>query len=176
MAAGKGRSLKLKIDIRAKLNVEPKSKKNIKNPAMASASDQTPPSPMENAPEPTSPFHYTGIGPLQSQQPMSRASASLAAARRRRSSKGSISSSLKRSASTPNVRGLVTAESGMSLVDKRRNKLGYHRTSVACGRSYPIHGREQHVLLRAQVTADDARYDVCSPWMIPRIVVRTASG
>ncbi|KAL8683472.1 MAG: hypothetical protein Q9186_000512 [Xanthomendoza sp. 1 TL-2023] len=87
---------------------------------------------MDTAPEPTSPFDYTAIGPLQSQQPMSRASASLAAARRRRLSKGSMSSSLKRSASTPDVRGLLTPESAMSL-DKRRNKLGYHRTSVACG-------------------------------------------
>ncbi|KAL8903772.1 MAG: hypothetical protein Q9171_007285 [Xanthocarpia ochracea] len=133
MAAGKGRSLKLKVDIRAKLDVQRERKNNIKNMSMASASDQTPPSPVETAPDPSSPFDHTAIGSLQSQQPMSRAAASLAAARRRRSSKGSMSSSLKRSASTPNVRGLVTAESSMSLADKRRNKLGYHRTSVACG-------------------------------------------
>ncbi|KAL8816913.1 MAG: hypothetical protein Q9223_004158 [Gallowayella weberi] len=132
MAAGKGHRLKFKIDIRAKPNVEEESKNIIKNPAMASASDQTSSPPMDTALEPTSPFDYTAIGALQSQQPMSRASASLAAARRRRLSKGSMSSSLKRSASTPNVRGLITPESAMSL-DKRRNKLGYHRTSVACG-------------------------------------------
>lgn len=133
MAAGKCRSrLKLKIDIRAKLNVD-EGDNIIKNPPMASASDQVPPSPMGSAADPISPFDYTDLGSVPSQQPMSRASASLAAARRRRSSKGSMMSSLKRSASTPNVRGLVTGESAMSMADKRRNKLGYHRTSVACG-------------------------------------------
>ena len=43
------------------------------------------------------------------------------------------SASLKRSASTPNVRGLMDGDVGMTLAEKRRNKLGYHRTSVACG-------------------------------------------
>lgn len=43
------------------------------------------------------------------------------------------SASLKRSASTPNVRGLPNGDAGMTLAEKRRNKLGYHRTSVACG-------------------------------------------
>ena len=43
------------------------------------------------------------------------------------------SASLKRSASTPNVRGLMDGDAGMTLAEKRRNKLGYHRTSVACG-------------------------------------------
>lgn len=43
------------------------------------------------------------------------------------------SASLKRSATTPNVRGLPNGEAGMTLAEKRRNKLGYHRTSVACG-------------------------------------------
>ena len=44
-------------------------------------------------------------------------------------------SSLKRSASTPNVRGhhSHSSDAGMTLAEKRRNKLGYHRTSVACG-------------------------------------------
>ena len=46
--------------------------------------------------------------------------------------------SLKRSASTPNVRGHHSHSSdvGMTLAEKRRNKLGYHRTSVACGKFY----------------------------------------
>ena len=44
------------------------------------------------------------------------------------------STSLKRSASTPNVRGHHSGDAGMTLAEKRRNKLGYHRTSVACGR------------------------------------------
>lgn len=54
--------------------------------------------------------------------------------RRRRSIKGTMPAIIKRSASTPNVRGLASADTaGTSLADKRRNKLGYHRTSVACG-------------------------------------------
>ncbi|KAL8953044.1 MAG: hypothetical protein Q9222_001094 [Ikaeria aurantiellina] len=132
MAAGKRRRLKLEIDIQARPNVV-QNKNIIKNLSMASVPDATPASPMANAPEPTSPFTYPALASIHSPQPMSRASASLAAARRRRSSKGSMSSSLKRSASTPNVRGLVAGDGGMSLADKRRNKLGYHRTSVACG-------------------------------------------
>lgn len=43
------------------------------------------------------------------------------------------SASLKRSASTPNVRGFPNGDPSMTLAEKRRNKLGYHRTSVACG-------------------------------------------
>ncbi|KAI9822940.1 MAG: hypothetical protein M1832_002965 [Thelocarpon impressellum] len=56
--------------------------------------------------------------------------------RRRRSSKlATMPAIIKRSASTPNVRGQAAAEAAaLSLAaDKRRNKLGYHRTSVACG-------------------------------------------
>ncbi|KAI4273201.1 MAG: hypothetical protein LQ337_004808 [Flavoplaca oasis] len=136
MAAGKGRRLKLQIDTRTKLDIERDSKADIRTSSMASAPDQSLPSPMDNAPNHISPLDQPVIASLHSQQPMSRASASLAAARRRRSSKGPMSSSLKRSASTPNVRGLIAPESSMSLADKRRNKLGYHRTSVACGRSF----------------------------------------
>jgi hypothetical protein len=43
---------------------------------------------------------------------------------------------LKRSQSTPNVRPQGTNDSNHDLGlagEKRRNKLGYHRTSVACG-------------------------------------------
>lgn len=47
------------------------------------------------------------------------------------------STKIKRSVSTPNVRSQQNApdhlQMGMSG-DKRRNKLGYHRTSVACGK------------------------------------------
>ncbi|KAL8654912.1 MAG: hypothetical protein Q9210_001216 [Variospora velana] len=107
--------------------MEEQSQNITDNPSMALAPNEIPPSPMESAPESTSPSQYTDLGPVPSQQPMSRASTSHAAARRRRSSKGAMMSSIKRSASTPNVRGVVTGESSMSLTDKRRNKLGYHR-------------------------------------------------
>jgi len=39
-----------------------------------------------------------------------------------------------RSTSTPNVRGQAAADAALAAsAEKRRNKLGYHRTSVACG-------------------------------------------
>ncbi len=43
---------------------------------------------------------------------------------------------IKRSMSTPNVRGQATADAAALALsaEKRRNKLGYHRTSVACGK------------------------------------------
>jgi hypothetical protein len=45
------------------------------------------------------------------------------------------SAKIKRSMSTPNVRGQATADAAALALsaEKRRNKLGYHRTSVACG-------------------------------------------
>ena len=57
------------------------------------------------------------------------ASAAMLSQRRRRKH----SAPLKRSASSPNVRGISNCDAGMTLAEKRRNKLGYHRTSVACG-------------------------------------------
>ena len=65
--------------------------------------------------------------PLPAMMPI--ASAAMLSQRRRRKH----STPLKRSASTPNVRGFSNGDAGMTLAEKRRNKLGYHRTSVACG-------------------------------------------
>ena len=50
---------------------------------------------------------------------------------------------IKRSMSTPNVRGQSSADAAALALsaEKRRNKLGYHRTSVACGKAlfhYPL--------------------------------------
>lgn len=42
---------------------------------------------------------------------------------------------LKRAVSSPNVRGLGGDGAALIAADKKRNKLGYHRTAVACGRS-----------------------------------------
>lgn len=99
---------------------------------MASAQAQTSPSPMDNGPGFLSPPFGSQVNIPQPGVPHS--TLPLTTQRRRRSSKGSImSTKLKRSASTPNVRGLGIADAGMSLAEKRRNKLGYHRTSVACG-------------------------------------------
>jgi hypothetical protein len=46
---------------------------------------------------------------------------------------GKSSTKIKRSMSTPNVRGQASADAAALSAEKRRNKLGYHRTSVACG-------------------------------------------
>jgi hypothetical protein len=56
--------------------------------------------------------------------------------KKRRASKGKIPAEIKRSASTPHMRSLagVDGDSLSPTTDKKRNKLGYHRTSVACGR------------------------------------------
>jgi len=41
---------------------------------------------------------------------------------------------VKRAISTPNIRGQSAADAALAAsAEKRRNKLGYHRTSVACG-------------------------------------------
>ena len=44
---------------------------------------------------------------------------------------------IKRATSTPNVRGQASADAAALALsaEKRRNKLGYHRTSVACGKT-----------------------------------------
>ena len=67
------------------------------------------------------------------------------------------SASLKRSASTPNVRGLTNGDAGMTLAEKRRNKLGYHRTSVACGMFFSVDEQELalNIALRTLQTAQD---------------------
>lgn len=40
---------------------------------------------------------------------------------------------IKRAMSSPNVRGLSGDGGAVSAADKKRSKLGYHRTAVACG-------------------------------------------
>ena len=52
---------------------------------------------------------------------------------KRNLSRDDSSTALKRSASTPDVQSQRGGESPtMSAAEKRRNKLGYHRTSIAC--------------------------------------------
>jgi len=56
--------------------------------------------------------------------------------KKRKASKVKPHPDLKRSQSTPHIRGLAMADTPAisPTIDKRRNKLGYHRTSVACGK------------------------------------------
>jgi len=55
--------------------------------------------------------------------------------KKRRTSKSKVPSDLRRSSSTPHMRHLALGTSGelSPTSNKPRNKLGYHRTSVACG-------------------------------------------
>lgn len=61
-------------------------------------------------------------------------------ARRRTSIRGGMPGIMKRAVSSPNVRDLANLDtSAMSNAEKKRNKLGYHRTAVACGKfSYRV--------------------------------------
>ncbi|KAF2749209.1 hypothetical protein M011DRAFT_399049 [Sporormia fimetaria CBS 119925] len=72
--------------------------------------------------------------------------------KKRRPSKGRGPPEIRRSSSTPHMRNMALTQSGelSPTVDKRRNKLGYHRTSVACG-----HCRRRKI--RCLVAADDAQ-------------------
>lgn len=92
--------------------------------------------PLDSSTSPTYPRHSTVSLPSQPDMPAASTANNNSinnANRRRKSSKPSLHSVIKRSASTPNVRGLASAEAAAALAEKRRNKLGYHRTSVACG-------------------------------------------
>lgn len=44
-----------------------------------------------------------------------------------------MSELVKRLDSSPNVHDMAAEGSELSAADKKRNKLGYHRTAVACG-------------------------------------------
>lgn len=50
------------------------------------------------------------------------------------------SAKIRKSMSTPNVRGQASADAAALALsaEKRRNKLGYHRTSVACGKKVTL--------------------------------------
>lgn len=79
-------------------------------------------------------MHHHGLSEYP--QTYSPSDSSPAATKHRTSSMASSKSSkMKRSISTPNVRGQATADAAALALsaEKRRNKLGYHRTSVACG-------------------------------------------
>lgn len=140
MAARKNYRLKLKYASRLRQLSDFTT--DLENPTkeliMASVSEHNGQSPPRSAPDSMpSPYDFGNPSALPSQQALSHPAppmtASSATQRRRKTPKHSINS-LKRSASTPNVRG----DAGMSMADKRRNKLGYHRTSVACGtESFP---------------------------------------
>lgn len=74
-------------------------------------------------------------GSLTSQEPTAQPHTN--ASKKRRSPKTKASGELRKSTSTPHMRHLALANPGdlSPTSNKPRNKLGYHRTSVACGES-----------------------------------------
>ena len=68
--------------------------------------------------------------------------------KKRRASKDKTST-IRRSSSTPHMRSLAlgTASELSTASDRRRNKLGYHRTSVACGKQTDEQHRAEGALL-----------------------------
>jgi hypothetical protein len=93
-------------------------------------------------------------------------SAQRQATKKRRQSKDKTSSVLRRSSSTPHMRNLALGNAGdlSPTGDKRRNKLGYHRTSVACGEQQ-IDFVTWRALIKKQDTVDEGRFDVSFPMM-----------
>lgn len=67
--------------------------------------------------------------------------------KKRRSSKSKVPGELRRSTSTPHMRNLALAQPGelSPTSNKARNKLGYHRTSVACGMSTKASALASHI-------------------------------
>ena len=81
-----------------------------------------------------SPFDESAISPGDSSRDAACGLSSLG--KRRRSSKDNFRPDLNPSASQPHLRHLANTDAVKSpspSLDKKRNKLGYHRTSVACG-------------------------------------------
>ena len=79
-------------------------------------------------------FNSTLAGQESSAQPQQQSS------KKRRPSKSKVPGELRRSTSTPHMRNLALGASGelSPTSNKARNKLGYHRTSVACGKQIQV--------------------------------------
>jgi len=130
MAAGKTLRVKLRYHSRLPTSaIDTEGGQSIKNSAMALIPDEIQEPVMEH--HPLEPLETAVVHGNSSSlpPPMHLTAAAMLSQRRKR--KNSLS--IKRSQSTPNVRGLANGDDGMTLAEKTRNKLGYHRTSVACG-------------------------------------------
>jgi hypothetical protein len=100
--------------------------------------------------------------------------------KKRRSSKSKVPGELRRSTSTPHMRNMALGNSGelSPTSNKARNKLGYHRTSVACGKLNKLHlvswaGFADRL---SQDIVDGGRSDAFLLQMTTKAVARTASG
>ena len=87
-----------------------------------------------SSPSPTDRLNSNELA-LATQEPITQG-VPLPPSKKRRSSKTAVPSELRRSSSTPHMRHLALGASGelSPNSNKPRNKLGYHRTSVACGK------------------------------------------
>lgn len=85
-----------------------------------------------STPSPADRFDYKAT--LTSQDSFTQSQQQLS--KKRRPSKSKVPAELRRSSSTPHMRNLALGNSGelSPTSNKARNKLGYHRTSVACGK------------------------------------------
>lgn len=95
------------------------------------------------------------------------------AQRRENTKRASHSPSVKRSKSSSSIGTTMDELDAEGSGDRRRNRLGYHRTSVACGQYPSIHlkhqryqGRRKHELTNPQATVGEGRSDAYSHQMI----------
>jgi hypothetical protein len=123
-----------------------------------------------------SPADYTHSKPILPGQDLS---THQLASKKRRSSKSKNVGELRRSTSTPHMRNAALGNSGdlSPTSNKPRNKLGYHRTSVACGKEdAPCSHRINITDQALQDTVGVGRSDVFLPLKILKAGVQTASA
>lgn len=92
--------------------------------------------PMDSAVEPPTLLDHEVIHPIASQHMPPHSAVTMSSMSRRRRRSSTTGGGLRRSASTPNVRGMA-GDASMSFDKTKRNKLGYHRTSIACSKCNP---------------------------------------
>ena len=91
--------------------------------------------PMDCAAAPQSSLDHEALHSIPSQHMPHHSAANMSSMSRPRRKSSVTGRGLRRSASTPNVRGMAGDN---ALMDKtKRNKLGYHRTSIACSMYNP---------------------------------------
>jgi hypothetical protein len=104
----------------------------------------------------------------------------LLSAKKRRPSKSKVPGELRRTSSTPHMRNLALGNSGelSPTSNKARNKLGYHRTSVACGKLDLLFARimYQNTNWSSQGIVGGERFDVFLLQKMPKVAVQTASA
>lgn len=83
---------------------------------------------------------------------------------------------MERADSSPNLQDMGSEGPPLSPAEKRRNKLGYHRTAVACGQLSCTRVAEWDFIDLIQAIAEDAKFVACPPSTIQPVDARIASG